>query len=314
MGVDADAMSVRRFNQKQRWETAHRHETDTVTESIIFSSTMRSAKSKFRGKVECCWWQSYLDPTMTTPFFDNTRENDGPADGQIPQRKKLHVRKSWPMHYSPNRTIVEGPSRSRETRIFQIHSISPTFLSHWIYFLALSTQLKPRSVRVGEDGAPRRQRQKSSSKDPFGAALPREQVLKQRGIDAAVMDSRIERKAEVHHFTKEQEEEIETVREQLVAAEKLWREANEKELPEESFRIDAEAKRKELNDLMDKFSKLNTISEKPHQHQQQHHHRERHSERRSRMEDDQRQPDNDAFHSFSSNNRRRRAGGSEAKW
>jgi len=119
------------------------------------------------------------------------------------------------------------------------------------------------------------------------------------------MDSRIERKAEVHHFTKEQEAEIEAVRAQLTAAEKEWREANEKELPEESFRVEAEAKRKELNDLMEKFTELNTISEKPHQH------KERPSERRSR--DDQRQPDNDAFHSFSTN-RRRRGGDNEAKW
>jgi hypothetical protein len=68
------------------------------------------------------------------------------------------------------------------------------------------------------------------------------------------MDASIERKANVLHFTSEQEAELEAVRVALTKAEKELLEANENELPEETFRIKAEAKRKELNDLMTKFA------------------------------------------------------------
>jgi hypothetical protein len=68
------------------------------------------------------------------------------------------------------------------------------------------------------------------------------------------MDASIERKANVLHFTSEQEAELEAVRVALTKAEKDLLEANENELPEETFRIKAEAKRKELNDLMTKFA------------------------------------------------------------
>ena len=54
-----------------------------------------------------------------------------------------------------------------------------------------------------------------------------------------------------------QEIELEKVRSELSSAEKRWREANEKELPEEEYRVLTEAKRKELSDLMKKFAEEN---------------------------------------------------------
>lgn len=128
-------------------------------------------------------------------------------------------------------------------------------------------QLKPRSAHASQDTAPpRRAKTRSSKGDPFGAAVPREQVLKSRGIDASVMDASIERKANVLHFTSEQEAELEAVRVSLTKAEKELLEANENELPEETFRIKAEAKRRELNDLMTKFAHVSVApaSEKGH--------------------------------------------------
>jgi hypothetical protein len=65
-----------------------------------------------------------------------------------------------------------------------------------------------------------RTKSRSAKGNPFGAAVPREQVLKTRGIDASVMDASIERKANVLHFTSEQEAELEAVRVALTKAEK----------------------------------------------------------------------------------------------
>jgi hypothetical protein len=120
----------------------------------------------------------------------------------------------------------------------------------------IHVQLKPRSAHAGQEpvAASGRTKSRSAKGNPFGAAVPREQVLKTRGIDASVMDASIERKANVLHFTSEQEAELEAVRVALTKAEKDLLEANENELPEETFRIKAEAKRKELNDLMSKFA------------------------------------------------------------
>ena len=56
---------------------------------------------------------------------------------------------------------------------------------------------------------------------------------------------------------KAQEIELEKVRGELSSAEKRWREANEKELPEEEYRVLTEAKRKELSELMKKFAEEN---------------------------------------------------------
>jgi hypothetical protein len=129
------------------------------------------------------------------------------------------------------------------------------------------------------------------------------------------MDASIERKANVLHFTSEQEAELEAVRVALTKAEKDLLEANENELPEETFRIKAEAKRKELNDLMSKFAHVSDEKgqgegrpmERPSERQ------ERNSEQggRSRQhhrEHGQEGDDDAAFASFSSVRRRHQPG------
>ena len=60
----------------------------------------------------------------------------------------------------------------------------------------------------------------------------------------------------------EQEEEVEAVRKELTEAEIKLREANEMELPEETYRVKYEEKKKELNGIMEKFSKMNLEKKK----------------------------------------------------
>lgn len=79
--------------------------------------------------------------------------------------------------------------------------------------------------------------------------------MRQRGIDVKSLDAKFEEKAKITKFTTEQEEQIETVRQELTQLETLWRQANEKELPEEVYRVQAEAKREELKNLMAQFAK-----------------------------------------------------------
>ena len=59
----------------------------------------------------------------------------------------------------------------------------------------------------------------------------------------------------------DQEAQLDVIRSELTEAESRFREANEKELPEEVFRIQVASKRKELNELVDKFSKLGVTKE-----------------------------------------------------
>lgn len=127
-------------------------------------------------------------------------------------------------------------------------------------------QLKPRSVPLVDDSklpasprTPRRRVKTLSSKgDPFGNAVPREQVLQSRGIDPALMDKRIDDKIRLsHNFTAQQDIELESVRGELAKLQADWTDAKEKELPEEELRLKVEAKRSELHDLMEKFSKMN---------------------------------------------------------
>ena len=80
--------------------------------------------------------------------------------------------------------------------------------------------------------------------------------MRQRGIDVQSLDAKFEAKAKsLTKFTLPQEEQLEVVRQELTRLEALWREANEKELPEEVYRVQAEAKREELKNLMKDFSK-----------------------------------------------------------
>lgn len=112
-------------------------------------------------------------------------------------------------------------------------------------------QLKPRS-------RPNRQKQSSrtSGSDLFGGGKPREEVLAQRGVDASALDKRIEHQVKAHHYTPEQEKKIERVRAELTEAEGHLREANEKELPEEEYRVQVEDKRRTLHSLMQEFDKV----------------------------------------------------------
>mmetsp|Transcript_21099 Transcript_21099/g.38162 ORF Transcript_21099/g.38162 Transcript_21099/m.38162 type:complete len:302 (-) Transcript_21099:159-1064(-) len=115
--------------------------------------------------------------------------------------------------------------------------------------------LKPRSATAGQDhhasgGG-------SSKSNPFGAAKPREEVLASKGIDASLVDKRVERKASVPRLSAEQDRQVEGLRAELTDIEEKLREANEMELPEEDFRVAAEEKRGELNELMEGFHKLN---------------------------------------------------------
>jgi len=61
-------------------------------------------------------------------------------------------------------------------------------------------QLKPRSAQ-GVSAA-QQAASASAKSNPFGAAKPREQVLAEKGVDPKLVDSRIEKKAEVFHLTK----------------------------------------------------------------------------------------------------------------
>jgi len=84
--------------------------------------------------------------------------------------------------------------------------------------------------------------------------------LQKRGVDVKVVDSKYERKAAAARFTPIQEKEIEEVRAELEKASVALREANEQELPEEKYRVAEDAKRKELNALMEKFAAANLES------------------------------------------------------
>ncbi|GMI33371.1 hypothetical protein TeGR_g8454 [Tetraparma gracilis] len=91
----------------------------------------------------------------------------------------------------------------------------------------------------------------------FGAARSREEVLKSKGVSLAEIDARVNKKAEVLKLTKDQEEEAEACRGELAFAEKELNEANEMELPEGDKREKFDAKKAELQDLLDGFQKLN---------------------------------------------------------
>eukprot|EP00580_Thalassiosira_gravida_P007770 CAMPEP_0201627478 /NCGR_PEP_ID=MMETSP0493-20130528/2646_1 /ASSEMBLY_ACC=CAM_ASM_000838 /TAXON_ID=420259 /ORGANISM="Thalassiosira gravida, Strain GMp14c1" /LENGTH=161 /DNA_ID=CAMNT_0048097931 /DNA_START=203 /DNA_END=684 /DNA_ORIENTATION=+ len=115
-------------------------------------------------------------------------------------------------------------------------------------------QLKPRSATAGKSTASGGGHSKSN---PFGAAKPREEVLASKGIDASLVDKRVEQKASVARLTADQDREVEDLRKELTEIEEKLREANEMELPEEDFRVAAEEKREELNGLVKGFHDLN---------------------------------------------------------
>ena len=127
----------------------------------------------------------------------------------------------------------------------------------------------------------------SSSASPFGAARPREETLRAKGVDAAEVDKKIDLKASSSRLTRQQQEEADAVAEDLAAVEAELRRANEMELPENDLRAKAEAKRQELDALLSKFAQLNAERQaaKPAENPAQpRRHFERPSERRKRLE------------------------------
>lgn len=84
-------------------------------------------------------------------------------------------------------------------------------------------------------------------------------VLASKGIDASLVDAKVERKASIPRLTAEQDRRIEALRKELTAVEERLREANEMELPEEDLRIESESKREELNALIAAFHEANFL-------------------------------------------------------
>jgi hypothetical protein len=97
----------------------------------------------------------------------------------------------------------------------------------------------------------------TASSSIFGQAKTREQILAEKGIDAAAIDQKVEKKATTLKLTKDQEQEAEACRAELAFAEKELTDANENELPEGNLREKVEVKKNELATLLDGFSALN---------------------------------------------------------
>mmetsp|Transcript_14590 Transcript_14590/g.20621 ORF Transcript_14590/g.20621 Transcript_14590/m.20621 type:complete len:213 (-) Transcript_14590:48-686(-) len=175
-------------------------------------------------------------------------------------------------------------------------------------------QLKPRSATKKHDASSASA--SSGKSNPFGAAKPREEVLASKGIDAKSIDEKIQKKATVLHFTKDQDAEIQAIQAELTKAESDLRNANEQELPEEKYRVKVEKLRKELNELTAKYTAENAEKAKAKAEAavaegKEGHHFERPSERRRRLDEQagKRTPhgneDGDAFANFGG---RRRGG------
>ena len=98
----------------------------------------------------------------------------------------------------------------------------------------------------------------SGKPNPFGAARPREETLKAKGVDAGAQDTERERKMQaMKNLSRFQKQDADELADVVRRAEEALREANEKEMPENALRTDLEAKRKQLNDLMENFAKIN---------------------------------------------------------
>lgn len=68
--------------------------------------------------------------------------------------------------------------------------------------LLLMHQLKPRSAQAGTTSSNTSGSGSRRSANLFGAAKPREEVLAKKGIDAKLMDERIQKKVAPVRFTK----------------------------------------------------------------------------------------------------------------
>ncbi|KAH8062856.1 hypothetical protein JL720_13227 [Aureococcus anophagefferens] len=96
----------------------------------------------------------------------------------------------------------------------------------------------------------------SGKSNPFGAARPREETLKAKGVDAGAQDTERERKMQamknLSRFQKQDADELADAVRRGGGA----REANEKELPENAPR-GPRGEAQKLSDLMEKFAKIN---------------------------------------------------------
>eukprot|EP00518_Triparma_eleuthera_P001122 CAMPEP_0182454038 /NCGR_PEP_ID=MMETSP1319-20130603/842_1 /TAXON_ID=172717 /ORGANISM="Bolidomonas pacifica, Strain RCC208" /LENGTH=252 /DNA_ID=CAMNT_0024652007 /DNA_START=84 /DNA_END=842 /DNA_ORIENTATION=- len=117
-------------------------------------------------------------------------------------------------------------------------------------------KLAPRTKPVGAAAAP------ASNSAIFGGARSREEILASKGIDLKKQEADLDKKAAVLKLTRDQEEEAEACRGELAYAEKELREANEQELPEGDLREKLEKKKKELSELLAKFSEINLKRDK----------------------------------------------------
>lgn len=107
------------------------------------------------------------------------------------------------------------------------------------------------------------------------------------------------------HYGQDQNEEIQAIQAQLTNAEADLRDANEKELPEESYRVVVEQKRKELHDLMEVFQKENAEKQATAEEEkgETRKHYERPSERRKRLEEQRHQQEGGGGSHYNNDNR-----------
>lgn len=73
---------------------------------------------------------------------------------------------------------------------------------HHVSCFVFKQQLKPRSAEGAAEAAKSDATSSKAKSNPFGAAKPREEVLQKKGVDVKLVDSRIEKKAEILHLTK----------------------------------------------------------------------------------------------------------------
>lgn len=119
-------------------------------------------------------------------------------------------------------------------------------------------QLKKRDPAAVAAAARTRADSASGKANPFGAARPREETLKAKGVDAAEMDRKIEAKSNaVTRLTRQQREEADVLSAAVKVAEDELREANENEMPEMALMATLSEKKKALNDLLEKFAAEN---------------------------------------------------------
>ena len=118
--------------------------------------------------------------------------------------------------------------------------------------------LKKRDPAAAAKAAAERSASASGKPNPFGAARPREETLKAKGVDVKLMDKKIEAKTtSTTRMTRQKREEADQLSQAVREAEDALREANENEMPENALRETLAAKRKILNDFMEQVAAAN---------------------------------------------------------